>query len=96
MHPDTFGIKAIRWIEARFQRSICTAIWIPGAMPQARNKTAPLALNSSDGREKGEATQARNTFHCPNAGWRMHRTRGPRLHRESGPAGKACVRVRCA
>ena len=48
-----------------------------------------------DGRE-GEATQARRTFHCPNAGWCVHRTRGPRLHRESGPAGKACVRVRCA
>ena len=43
VHPDTFGIRgsAIRWIEARFQRSICTAIWIVGDA-QARNETAPL------------------------------------------------------
>src|SRR4029453_10946656 len=58
-------LETIRWIEARFQRWICTAIWIPRAMPQARNGTAPLALNSSDGRENGEATRACRTFHLP-------------------------------
>ena len=31
--------------------------------------TLPLSLT------KGEATQTRGTFHCPNAGWGVHRTR---------------------
>ena len=33
--------------------------------------TLPLSLT------KGEATQARRRFHCPNAGWCVYRTRGP-------------------
>jgi hypothetical protein len=37
-------------VETRFQRLSCTAIQIPGAMPQACYETAPLALDTCDAR----------------------------------------------
>jgi hypothetical protein len=45
-----FEISNYPLVETRFQRLPCTAIQIPGAMPQACNETAPLALDTCDAR----------------------------------------------
>jgi hypothetical protein len=46
-------VGGIRYVESRFQRSTLVADLFPGALPQATNDAAPLALNRYE-RGRGE------------------------------------------